>query len=344
MRAVVVREPGPDAVAELIDVEIPSPGRGAVRIKVVAATVNPVDLMVRGGVGGTPFAAERDQWGLGWDVAGTIDAVGPDVTDFTIGQPVIGISDRLDVSLAAQAEYVVLETGNVAPAPTSVDLVAAATIPLNGLTALQALAALDLKPGETLLITGAAGAVGGFAVELAAAQGIRVIANAAPADEAAVRALGAADFIPRTTGSCDAVGELVPGGGDAVYPADEPLRSSGATARTLDLADAVRALIPGGVDAALDAAALGPQPLAAVRSSGRFVSISVPNTPVPLRGTTVTTVLVHADRPQLDHLVSLVDAGKLTLRVADTYPLPDFATAHERLASGGLRGRLVLVP
>ncbi|MEV6337244.1 NADP-dependent oxidoreductase [Nocardia vinacea] len=309
MRAVVVRHPGPKAVVEIIEVPTPEPGPGAVRVKVTAATVNPVDLMVRNGVGGTPFAAPRDQWGIGWDVAGVIDAVGAGA-DFAVGQAVIGISDRLDVSLAAQADYVVLEAQNVAPAPTSVPATAAATIPLNGLTALQALAALELTATDSLLITGAAGAVGGFAVELAAAQGIRVIASASAADEPTVRSLGATDFIPRGA----------------------------------NLPDAVRALVPGGVTAALDAAALGPETLAAVRARGRFVSISVPATPIPLRGTEVTTVLVHADRTQLDELVALVDKGHLTLRVAETYPLAAVTAAHQRLSAGGLRGRLVLVP
>jgi NADPH:quinone reductase-like Zn-dependent oxidoreductase len=310
MRAVVVHQPGPEAEVEIVEVPTPQPGPGAIRIAVAAATVNPVDLMVRAGVGGTPFAAPRDQWGIGWDVAGTVDALGAGVTGFTVGQAVIGISDRLDVSLGAQADYVVLEAGNVAPAPVSVPPVQAATIPLNGLTAIQALEALELTSADTLLVTGAAGAVGGFAVELAAARGVRVIASASPADEDTVRALGATDFVPRQA----------------------------------SLPDAVRALVPGGVDAALDAAALGPTTLAAVRGGGRFVSISVPNTPIPLRATVVRTVLVRADRAQLDQLVAHVDAGELTLRVAETLPLTSVEAAHKRLASGGLRGRLVLVP
>ncbi|WP_159922493.1 MULTISPECIES: NADP-dependent oxidoreductase [Nocardia] len=307
MRAVVVRRTD---VVEIVEVPTPQPGPGTIRIAVAAATVNPVDLMVRAGVGGTPFAAPREQWGIGWDAAGTVDAIGAGVTEFTVGQSVIGISDRLDVSLGAQADYVVLEAGNVAPAPLSVSAVQAATIPLNGLTAIQAVRALDPASTDTLLVTGAAGAVGGFAVELAAARGVRVVASASPADEDTVRALGATDFVPREA----------------------------------SLPDAVRTLIPGGVDAALDAAALGPQTLAAVRGGGRFVSISVPNTPIPLRGIDVRTVLVRADRAQLDDLVARVDAGELTLRIAETLPLTSVADAHRRLAAGGLRGRLVLVP
>ncbi len=157
---------------------------------------------------------------------------------------------------------------------------------------------------------GAPAPLGGFAVELAALRGLRVIASASPADEDAVRALGATDFVPRHA----------------------------------SLPEAVRALIPGGVDAALDAAALGPETLAAVRGGGRFVSISVPNTPIPLRGTDVRTVLVRADRAQLDQLVAHVDAGELTLRVAETLPLTSVEAAQKRLAAGALRGRLVLIP
>ncbi|WP_280242166.1 alcohol dehydrogenase catalytic domain-containing protein [Nocardia abscessus] len=181
MRAVVVRHPG---VVEILEVPTPQPGPGMIRIAVAAATVNPVDLMVRAGVGGTPFAAPRDRWGVGWDVAGTVDAIGAGVTEFTIGQAVIGISDRLDVSVGAQADYVVLEAGNVAPAPVSVSPVQAATLPLNGLTAVQALDALDLASTDTLLVTGAAGAVGGGA-RAAAGPSPGAGGDAPPAPDAA---------------------------------------------------------------------------------------------------------------------------------------------------------------
>src|SRR5690606_27441336 len=114
------------------------------------------------------------------------------------GQRVVGLSDRLDVPLGTQADQVVLDADAVARVPEGVSPVAAATLPLNGLTAAQALDRLGLRAGETLLVTGAAGAVGGFAVQLAAARGIRVVAVAGAEDEPLVRELGAELFVPRT--------------------------------------------------------------------------------------------------------------------------------------------------
>ncbi|MFH5207953.1 NADP-dependent oxidoreductase [Antrihabitans sp. NCIMB 15449] len=258
--------------------------------------------------GGAQLTANREQWGLGWDVAGTVDAIGPGVEGFSVGDRVIGINDLLDVSLGTQAEYVVLDVGNVASAPKSVDSIAAATIPLNGLTALQALGPLALEAGDTLLVTGAAGGLGGYIVQLAAHRGIKVIAVAGSADEQTVRELGAAEFV----------------------------------ARGSDVSASVRALIPGGVDAAVDPALLGPAALAAVRGGCRFAAVIGGFEPAPLRGTTVHLVQIRADQEQLTELSGLVDDGVLTLRVAETYPLEQLGNAHKRLAGGGIRGRLVV--
>jgi NADPH:quinone reductase len=312
MRAVVVRHyGGPEALA-VADVPVPEPGRGQVRIRVEAAAVNPVDVATREGlmnVARPGAITEREQVGIGWDVAGVIGATGPDVTGFAPGDRVIGLRDRLDQPLGTYAEHVVLDAADVAPAPPGIDPVAASTIPLNGLTALQALDALALPAGQTILVTGAAGGVGGFTVELAAMRGLRVIAAAGDGDEKLVRGLGAAEFVPRSAG----------------------------------LAAAVRDLVPGGVDAAFDAAVLGYPALDAVRARGAFAAF-VGTGPVPLRGIRVVPVTIHADGPALTALSGLAAAGKLELRVAGTYPLAVAAEAHERLQAGGMRGRLVLVP
>ena len=187
--------------------------------------------------------------------------------------------------------------------------VAASTIPLNALTAIQALDVLGLAAGQTILVTGAAGGLGGFGVELAAMRGLRVIAAAGDADEKLVRELGAADFVPRSA----------------------------------DLAEAARDLVPGGVDAVFDAAVLGYPALDAARGGGAFASFVLPG-PGKLRGNRVEPVMIRADGAALSALSALAAAGKLTLRVADTYPLEHAVKAHERLEAGGLRGRLVLVP
>ncbi|WP_028923433.1 NADP-dependent oxidoreductase [Pseudonocardia acaciae] len=312
MRAVVVRTFGGPEALEVAEVPTPVPGPGQVRIRVRAAAVNPVDAFVRSGmatqVGMQP---ERDgDVGVGWDVAGVVDALGEHTAGFSVGDEVIGLSDRLDVPTGGYAEYLVLDAGAVARAPRGVSPELAATLPLNALTAAQALDRAELDAGRTLLVTGAAGAVGGYAVQLAASDGIRVLATASAADEKLVRSLGAAEFVPR--------GE--------------------------HLATAVRALVPSGVDAVIDAAALGTRALDAVRGGGTFVAVLDVAVPKPLRGTRVRTVYVQADGRRLADLVARTETGRLTPRVAETYPLDKASEAHHRLAQGGLRGRLVLVP
>jgi NADPH:quinone reductase len=312
MRAVVVRTYGGPEALEVIDVPVPEPARGQVRIRVTAAAVNPVDIATREGLMNAArpgVIAEREHVGIGWDVAGTVDATGPQVTSFAPGDRVIGLRDRLDQPLGTHAEQVVLDAADVAPSPAGVDDAAAATMPLNGLTALQALDALALPAGRTILVTGAAGGLGGFVVELAAMRGLRVIAAAGDGDEKLARDLGAAEFVPRSA----------------------------------DLATAVRELVPGGADAVFDAAVLGYPALDAVRAEGAFAAF-IGAGPFPVRGVRVLPVHIYADGAALTGLSALAAAGKLTLRVADTYRLEDAAKAHERLQAGGLRGRVVLVP
>ncbi|MEU7025393.1 NADP-dependent oxidoreductase [Streptomyces sp. NPDC046275] len=312
MRALVIDSPGGPEVLRIAEVPVPATGPGQVRIRVEAATVHPVDLATRAGVlAEAGLVPPRERTGLGWDVAGVVEETGPGVTAVRPGDRVIGMNDRLDVPLGTQAEQVVLDAHAVAPAPAGLVPAAAATLPLAGLTALQALDALALPDGETLLVTGAAGAVGGYAVQLAAARGLRVVATARPDDEPLVRDLGAALFVP----------------------ADAPR-----------LGEAVRALVPGGVAGALDGAVLGAAALDAVRTGGAFASLVAGGAPPALRGTRVVPVWVRADAADLSRLAALAEQGLLTPRVARTLPLTQAAEAHRALERGGLRGRLVLVP
>jgi NADPH:quinone reductase-like Zn-dependent oxidoreductase len=297
-------------VLEVATLPIPEPGHGQVRIAVEGAAVNPVDMATRAGfLAGAGLMVAGAVTAIGWDAAGVVDAVGPGVQRFAPGDRVIGLRDRLTATGGAQAQFVVLDAGAIAPAPRTASPAEAATLPLNGLTAAQALDLLALDPGDWLLVTGAAGAVGGFAVELAVLRGLRVVGLARAADEALVRGMGAEEFISTAD----------------------------------DLGTAVRAVVPGGVDGALDAAVLGVPALDAVRGGGAFVAVVAGGAPAfPLRGTRIDQVWIRADGPRLGELAALVDAGRLTLRVAATYPLADVAAAQERLAAGGLRGRLVL--
>ena len=214
MRAVRARGFGGVEVLEVAEVAVPAAGPGQVRIRVEAATVNPVDLATRSGaLTEAGLLPERDLVGLGWDVAGVVAEVGAGVSGFAMGDRVVGLSDRLDVTLGTHADQVVLDATAVARAPAGVPAVAAATLPLNGLTAVQALDRLGLGEGQSLLVTGAAGAVGGFAVQLAAGRGLRVAAVAGEDDEELVRAMGAEWFVPRSAARLGtAVREFAPAG------------------------------------------------------------------------------------------------------------------------------------
>uniref|UniRef100_UPI003672F38C alcohol dehydrogenase catalytic domain-containing protein n=2 Tax=Bacillati TaxID=1783272 RepID=UPI003672F38C len=153
MRAVVVNSFGGPEAVRVVESEVPEPGARQVRIKVAAAALNPVDAGVRAGV----FGGAGKRIGLGWDVAGTVDAVGV-ASAWSVGDEVVALDYGMVKPLGTHAEYVVVDTDAVALAPASVDAVHAATLPLNALTAAQALDLLELAPGRSLLVTGAAGA------------------------------------------------------------------------------------------------------------------------------------------------------------------------------------------
>jgi NADPH:quinone reductase-like Zn-dependent oxidoreductase len=246
------------------------------------------------------FGGAGQRLGLGWDVAGVVDAAGA-ASGWRVGDEVVALAYGPVKPLGTHADHVVVDAEAVAAAPRSVDAVHAASLPLNALAADRALDGLALEPGQSLLVTGAAGAVGGYAVQLAARLGVHVTALARESDEELVRSLGADRFV-----------------------------SDG--------------VAPGSVDAVLDAAILGADALEWVRDGGAFMGVIPGAHPASVRGVRTAAVEVAADGARLAELVALVDAGALTTRVAETYPLDEAVKAHARLAQGGLRGRLVLVP
>ncbi|MFJ7969249.1 NADP-dependent oxidoreductase [Streptomyces sp. NPDC096324] len=296
MRAAVVTSFGGPEAVEIVEVAPPEPGARQVRIKVAAAGVNPVDAGVRAGV----FGGAGKRLGLGWDVAGVVEAVGV-ASGWNVGDEVLALAYGTAKPLGTHADLVVVDADAVAVAPRSVDTAHAASLPLNALTAARALDGLGLEPGRSLLVTGAAGAVGGYAVQLAARLGVSVTALAREGDEELVRSLGADRFVS-----------------DGVAP-----RS---------------------VDAVLDAAILGADALEWVQDGGAFMGVIPGAHPASVRGVRTGAVEVAADGARLAELVALVDEGALTTRVAGTYALDEAVKVHARLAEGGLRGRLVLVP
>ncbi|WP_062434375.1 NADP-dependent oxidoreductase [Herbidospora daliensis] len=308
MRAVVVRNYGGPEALLTVEAPAPEPGPGQVRIRVEAAAVNPVDLFIRGGGLVLHGAPAREQTGMGCDVAGIVEALGPDVTGVAVGDRVMAASTwgGFGRDFGPYADQAVIGVDELAPVPAEWPAERAAGLPLPGLTAWQCLDILDLPEGSTLLVTGAAGSVGGMLVQLAALRGLTVVALARAADEEVLRAFG------------------------AQYVVDDVAK--------------VRELLPEGVDGAVDPAKLVQAAHDAVRDGGGFVSVVIDGVPGEGRGITSQVMWAHSARDQLEALTGLVDAGKVTVRVAATYPLTEAAAAHIRMAEGGLRGRVVLLP
>lgn len=205
-RAAVVTKPGETDAISVVDLPVPALESGQVRVAVAAATVNPVDLAVRDGVfHQAGVITQTEQTGLGWDFSGTVLEAGPGV-DLAPGTPVAGLVGGLDRDFGTYAEQLVLPASAVAVVPDGLDLVEAATVPLNALTALQLADLLGDGAGRTLLVTGAAGAVGGYLVPFAIERGWQVTGLARAADEEFVRDLGAA-FTATPTQGWDAVAD-----------------------------------------------------------------------------------------------------------------------------------------
>lgn len=310
MRAVGFTEFGDPSVLRIVSLPTPSPGPGQVRVKVAAATVNPTDIAFREGVRHLPGGV-KPPYVAGMELAGVIDEVGSDVSrEWRRGDRVMAAVSPWVPGGGAQAEYVLVAEDQLARVPDGISLEAAATLPMNGMTVRTALDMLGLRPGQALAVTGAAGAVGGYAIQLGVHEGLEVVADAAPADEEPIRSLGAQHVVPRGW----------------------------------SFAAGVREIYPDGVDALLDAALLGPAALPAVRDGGQLMAVR-PFQGETERGIEISLVLVgnHLhEGHRLAELADLAAKGTLTLRVAELIPAERAAEAHRRLEAGGVRGRLVL--
>ncbi len=308
MKAVGFTESGGPEVLQVLELPAPEAGPGEVRIRVHAATVNAVDALQRGGPLGPPDA--RPPFVPGMEAAGVVDQIGPGTdTDLRVGDRVMAIVLPKG-SHGAYAEQVVVPLDSVVRAPRDATDVQAASLPMNGLTARLALDTLGLEPGQTVAITGAAGAVGGYAVQLAKVDGLRVVADASERDEALIKELGADVVLRRGT----------------------------------EFPNRVRAEIPDGVDGLVDAASLGELTARAMRDGGRVVTLRGFDGPGE-RGVVFEPIVVFryaGERAKLDRLRQQVEEGRITLRVAKALPAEQAAEAHRLLAAGGLRGRLIL--
>ena len=219
MRAIGVTEFGGPEVLHVVELPEPSAGPGEVRIRVHAAAVNPTDTGLRSGARAAQLKDIPPPYVPGMDAAGVLEQIGAGVTaDWQVGEHVMAIVVPSG-SHGAYSEQIVVPAESVARVPAGATDAQAATLPMNGLTTRMALDALALAPGQVLAVTGAAGAVGGYAIQLAKADGLRVVADAAEADEKLVRELGADVVVRRGPGFAAEVRAELPAGADGLVDA-----------------------------------------------------------------------------------------------------------------------------
>ncbi|QLH25506.1 NADP-dependent oxidoreductase [Streptomyces sp. Rer75] len=311
MKAIGVYDFGGPEALQVLDLPEPQAGPGEVRIRVQAAAVSPTDVMLRTGGHAVRMPDRRPPFVPGMDAAGVIDQLGPGTDErLALGQRVVAMVLFTSAHGGAYAEQVVVPAASVVPAPEGADFPAASTLLMNAMTARLALDALAVPHGGTVAVTGAAGAVGGYAVELAKADGLTVIADAARYDTELVRGFGADHVVERGT----------------------------------DVAARIRALVPDGVPGLVDGSLQTTETVPAIADGGALAELRGWSGPAE-RGIRVCPVMVPdgiTDTEGLDTLRRQAEDGTLTLRVAEVLPADEAATAHRMLEAGGLRGRLVL--
>lgn len=313
MKAMVLTAFGGPEVLQLRDVERPTPGPGQLLVRIHASGTNPVDAKVRAA---GRWAMIEPPCVIGYDASGVVEALGPGARMFEKGDEVFFTPEIFGNAQGTYAEYCVVPEAFVAPKPKRLSHIEAAAVPLAGGTAYEAIVRrLALKPGETVLIHGAAGGVGSFAVQLAKLCGARVIGTASVTNHSLLRELG-----------CDVTVD---------YQSENPAEIA------LDVTENE------GVDAVFDCVGgeTIPRSAPATRPFGRMATIlgsSGDHSALYLRNQTLHGVFLTRERERLLALSKLLDRGQLAPIIAHTLPLADVAKAHVRLESGRGAGKIVL--
>jgi NADPH:quinone reductase-like Zn-dependent oxidoreductase len=325
VKAIVYRRYGPAEVLELVERPEPTPARGQVRVRVEAASMNPKDVLVRKGK-----LKLFTRWNFpripGHDVAGVVDALGPGVSSLAVGDEVFGMIGAW--SAGAHAESVVMPERELAPKPASRSMIEAAAVPLAALTALQALRdRLRVEAGARVLLNGASGGVGVFAVQLAKILGAHVTATCSSRNVALVRELGA----------------------DRVVPYDEvSIRALRGRAEPGERVERVESAAP--FDAVFDIFGSAPYREAAslLAPRGRYAT-AIPRIDTVARDLATRLaprkaglVVVRSDRDDLAQLARWIDAGRLRVVIDRVFPLSEAADAHRYIETKRARGKVVL--
>ena len=305
MKAVRFDEYGGVDVLKEVDVPVPEPGPGQVLVRVKAAGINPGEAKIRDGLLHERWPAAFPE-GEGSDLAGIVERLGPDVTAVAAGDEVIGWVD----TRSGHAEYAVVEAEHLTPKPASLPWEIAGALPVVGFTAWAAVRAVALKPGDTLVVSGAAGGVGSLAVQLARREEATVVGLAGPANHAWLTKHG---VIPVSYG--DGVADRIR---EAAPTTDAFIDTYGGDYIELALDEL-------GVDPArIDT-------IARFDAAGKY-------------GVKAEGNAVGASAATLGELAGLVAAGELEVPIAATYPLTQVRDAFAELAKGHTRGKIVLLP
>jgi NADPH:quinone reductase-like Zn-dependent oxidoreductase len=306
MQAIQIKEFGPATVLELRELPCPQPAAGQLRVRVCAAGVGPWDALIREGRSGLPQTLPLT---LGSDIAGIVDAVGGAVAGFSVGDEVYGLTNPQFTG--GYAQYVLVAPSTVAPKPRSLSFTAAASVPVVAVTAWQMLFEYGgASAGQRVLIQGAAGNVGAYAVQMAANAGLEVFATAGPNDLDYVRGLGARQVIDYRKARFE----------DAVPTVDIVLDLVGGDIRV--------------------------RSIGLLKKDG--VLVSVVSTPMPeeqVRKAGVRAVFFFVDvtTARLNTVTELFDRQKLVAAVGTVLGLEDARLAHQMLGGAAhARGKIVL--
>jgi len=313
MRAVTLPRFGGPELLEVSDVQRPVPGPGEILVRVLASGTNPVDAKIRAGGSWAELSFPAV---LGYDAAGVVEAVGPQVNDMAEGDEVYYTPPIFRNSRGTYAEFNVVPAAVVARKPENLSWVQAAAIPLAGGTAWEAIVRrLAIRAGETILIHGAAGGVGSFAVQFARTAGARVLATASARNREFLKEIGADVAI-------DYAGQ--------------------------DVAEAVRAETgAGGVDAVFDVQGddLVARSLPLLRPFGRIACILPPKGDLTLlyqQNLTLHGIFLTRERKRLQEMRPLFERSQVRPVIDEVLPLDGAADAHRRLETGHGRGKIVL--
>ncbi|MFE0191628.1 NADP-dependent oxidoreductase [Streptomyces sp. NPDC058989] len=292
---------GPE-VLEVTEVPLPEPGPGQVRVRIHAAGANALDSKKRRGLFAPGQEAPAEPQPLGLEMAGVIDAVGPGVTRWKTGRPVLGRTAQPD----AVATHALADVDDIVAKPDVLTFEQAAALPIATETAYRTLRQLGVVAGQTLLVHAAAGGVGLVAVQLARGLGATVIGTAGEANHSFLRELGAT---PVTYGD--------------------------------GLAERIRAAAPQGIDAVLDASGRGVLPLSVELTGNPEKVVTIADLDAARHGVRFSREMLPLPQV-MDDVMPMIEDGRLRMPLEAVFPLEQAADAYRRLDDGHLRGKIVI--